>query len=132
MLQRMRDFLWLNRVLCKYQYIIAGEVESIRVSPDSTGGPDRWDEWNTSSFPGNHLEQSIPVMQQFSLQKLAHAIYREFFSALKIGNFIGIKFDNFNRLAQNIDCGFMLELPRRVSARYFLLDLSRDCAGHSV
>ena len=38
--------------------------------------------------------------------------YTEIFSALKIENFIG-KILNFNIAAQNIHCGYTLELPRR-------------------
>ena len=35
-----------------------------------------------------------------------------FFSEQKIENFHCIKFDIFDRFAQNIDCGFTLEPPR--------------------
>ena len=35
-----------------------------------------------------------------------------FFSAVKIQNFNGKKFDSFNIFAQNIACGYMLEPPR--------------------
>ena len=45
--------------------------------------------------------------------KLVHAIYRDFFSTVKIENFIRKKFDIFLIFAQNIDCGYTLEPPRR-------------------
>ena len=47
-----------------------------------------------------------------SLRKLAHAIYRVF-SAVKIENFQKKSFDIFLIFAQNIDCGYTLEPPRR-------------------
>ena len=46
------------------------------------------------------------------LQKLAHAIFKEFLS-LKIENFQLKIFDVFLIFAQNIDCGYTLEPPRR-------------------
>ena len=39
--------------------------------------------------------------------------YTEIFCALKIGNFQLKIFDIFLIFAQNIDCGYMLEPPRR-------------------
>ena len=45
-----------------------------------------------------------------SLRKLAHAIYRKVFSAVKNENFV-VKMDIFNILAQNIHCGYTLEPP---------------------
>ena len=39
------------------------------------------------------------------LRKLAHAIYREFFSAVKIEIFYGKKFDIFNIFAQTLIVG---------------------------
>ena len=39
--------------------------------------------------------------------------YTEIFLALKIENFQLKKFDIFLIFAQNIDCGYTLELPRR-------------------
>ena len=42
-----------------------------------------------------------------------HAIYREIFSAVNIEIFIGKNFAIFNFFAQNIDCGYTLEPPRR-------------------
>ena len=49
---------------------------------------------------------------QVTLRKHAHAINRDFL-ALKIENFQLKIFDIFNILAQNIHCGYTLELPRR-------------------
>ena len=48
----------------------------------------------------------------YSLRKHAHAINRDF-SSLKIENFQLKKFDIFLVFAQNIDCGYTLEPPRR-------------------
>ena len=39
--------------------------------------------------------------------------YTDIFSAVKIEIFIGGKNDIFNIFAQNIDCGYTLEPPRR-------------------
>ena len=47
-----------------------------------------------------------------ALQKLAHAIYRDF-SAVKIEKFHQKNFDIFAIFAQNIDCGYKLERPRQ-------------------
>ena len=47
-----------------------------------------------------------------TLRKLAHAIYRDFL-ALKIENCQVKSFDIFLIFAQNIDCGYTLEPPRR-------------------
>ena len=47
-----------------------------------------------------------------TLRKLAHAIYKELFQ-IKIENFHQKNFDIFLIFAQNIDCGYMLEPPRR-------------------
>ena len=47
-----------------------------------------------------------------SLRKLAHAIYTDFL-ALKIETFQLKIFDIFLIFAQNIDCGYTLEPPRR-------------------
>ena len=52
------------------------------------------------------------VLMLHSLQKLAHAIYRDFFS-FKIENFQLKKIVIFLIFAQNIDCGYTLEPPRR-------------------
>ena len=49
---------------------------------------------------------------KFPLRKLAHAINRDFL-ALKIENFQLKNFDIFLIFAQNIDCGYTLEPPRR-------------------
>ena len=43
------------------------------------------------------------------LRKLAHAINRDYFSAVKIENFQLKIFGVFLLLAQNIDCGYTLE-----------------------
>ena len=48
-----------------------------------------------------------------TLQRLAHKIHRDFLSAFKIENFIGKKKDFLNIFAQNIDCGYPLQLPLR-------------------
>ena len=48
----------------------------------------------------------------YPLRKLAHAIYRDFL-AVKIENFQLKKIDIFLIFAQNIDCGYTLEPPRR-------------------
>ena len=58
----------------------------------------------TSTGPGS--EQS---RRANTLRKLAHAIYRDFFSPVKIENFIRKNFDIFLIFAQNIDCGYSLE-----------------------
>ena len=47
-----------------------------------------------------------------SLRKLAHAIYRDFLG-LKNAKFQLKNFDSFLIFAQNIDCGYTLEPPRR-------------------
>ena len=47
-----------------------------------------------------------------TLRKLAHAINRDFLT-LKIENFQLYYFDIFLIFAQNIDCGYTLEPPRR-------------------
>ena len=47
-----------------------------------------------------------------TLRKLAHGINREF-SSFKIENFQLKKFDIFLIFAQNTDCGYKLEPPRR-------------------
>ena len=47
-----------------------------------------------------------------TLWQLAHAIYRDFFSAVKL-SFLLKSFYIFLILAQNIDCGYTLEPSRR-------------------
>ena len=47
-----------------------------------------------------------------ALRKLAHAIYRDF-KVVKKENFHQKKIDIFLIFAQNIDCGYTLEPPRR-------------------
>ena len=51
-------------------------------------------------------------IQAYTLRKLAHAIYRDFLSFI-IENFQLKIFDIFLIFAQNIDCGYTLEPPRR-------------------
>ena len=53
-----------------------------------------------------------------SLQKLAHAINRDFL-ALKIEKFQVKIFDLFLIFAQNIDCRYTLEPPRRGSSNEY-------------
>ena len=53
------------------------------------------------------------VKGRHKLQKLAHGIYREFVSKAKLENFIGKVLLFFLIFAQNIDCGYTLEPPRR-------------------
>ena len=50
--------------------------------------------------------------QNIALRKLVHAIYRDFL-ALKNENFQLKNSDIFLIFAQNIDCGYTLEPPRR-------------------
>ena len=52
------------------------------------------------------------VKKPFSLRKHAHMIYSKFFRS-KIDNFQRKIFDIFLIFAQNIDCGYTLEPPRR-------------------
>ena len=53
------------------------------------------------------------ILEAFlTLRKHTHAIYRDFFSPEKNENFIR-NFDIFLIFAQNIDCGYTLEPPRR-------------------
>ena len=52
------------------------------------------------------------ILNISTLRKLAHAIYRDFL-ALKIENFLLKNFDIFLIFAQNIDCEYTLEPPRR-------------------
>ena len=51
-------------------------------------------------------------LEHFTLRKLAHAIYRKFLGC-KNENFNWKFFDIFLIFAQNIDCGYTLEPPRR-------------------
>ena len=48
-----------------------------------------------------------------TLRKLAHAIYRDFSSCKNHENFCRKVFTFFFIFAQNIDCGYALEPPRR-------------------
>ena len=56
--------------------------------------------------------QNMKSMKAMPLRKLAHAIYRDIL-ALKIENFQLKNFDIFLIFAQNIDCRYTLEPPRR-------------------
>ena len=60
----------------------------------------------------DHLFLIPTHSQMYSLRKLAHAIYRYFLSS-KTENFLRKKIDIFLIFAQNIDCGYTLEPPRR-------------------
>ena len=51
-----------------------------------------------------------------TLRKHAHMIYSIFFFRSKIDNFQRKNFDIFLIFAQNIDCGYTLEPPRRGEA----------------
>ena len=68
---------------------------------------------------GSYLQQKVHCLavgccQIHTLQKLAHAIKKkQIFLALKVENFQLKNFDIFLIFAQNIYCGYMLELPRR-------------------
>ena len=46
-----------------------------------------------------------------TLRGLAHAMYGDFFSALKVINLMGKKLIFFKIFALNIDCGYRLEPP---------------------
>ena len=52
-------------------------------------------------------------MSARTIRKLAHAIYRDYFSAVKIEKNHQKNIDMFLIFAQNIDCGYKLEPPRR-------------------
>ena len=58
------------------------------------------------------INECIKIIYWYTLRKLAHAINRIFLS-LKIEHFQLKKFDIFLIFAQNIDCGYTLEPPRR-------------------
>ena len=64
-------------------------------------------------------KQTNYAAMSITLQKHAHAIYRDFL-ALKIEIFQLKYFDIFLISAQNIDCGYTLEQPRRVPTIYVL------------
>ena len=49
----------------------------------------------------------------YTLRKLAHAIYRDFFSVVKKKKIHKKNIDIFLIFVQNIDCGYTLEPPRR-------------------
>ena len=58
--------------------------------------------------PGSIIVNIINALK-FPLLKLAHVIYRDFFSAVKIENFQLKFFYIFLIFAQNIDCGYTLD-----------------------
>ena len=65
----------------------------------------------------NHFYNIVKICKNLrtyskTLRKLARAINRDFL-ALKIENFQLKNVDSFLIFAQNIDCGYMLEPPRR-------------------
>ena len=70
--------------------------------------------FNTDTSTLKYLNR-ISGCQDQTLQKLAHAKNRNFL-ALKIENFHLKNFDIFLIFAQNIDCGYTLEPPRRGSS----------------
>ena len=61
---------------------------------------------------GNVIAKSNEQVQSYPLRKHAHMIYSNFFRS-KIDNFQRKIFDIFLIFAQNIDCGYTLEPPRR-------------------
>ena len=67
---------------------------------------------NRKFSPSQRSVYIMLVSTGLTLRKLAHAINRDFL-ALKIENFQLINFDIFLIFAQNIDCGYTLEPPRR-------------------
>ena len=61
-----------------------------------------------------NIERSCSIEFLSPLRKLAHAINRDFFQLKKKNeNSIRIFFYIFHIFAQNIDCGYALEPPRR-------------------
>ena len=66
------------------------------------------------------------------LRKHARAIYKDFFSAVKIENFTRKKEDIFNIFAQNIHCGYTLEPPRRGLEEAILTSTHNVCFGSEV
>ena len=52
----------------------------------------------------------MALLVWYTIRKLGCAIYRDFLSVVKIENFVGNFFDIS---AQNIDCWYTLEPPRR-------------------
>ena len=60
-----------------------------------------------------HFSESC--QEKPSLKKLAHAIYRDTFPAIKNKISLEKKYDIFNVFAANIDCGYRLEPPLRGS-----------------
>ena len=58
----------------------------------------------------------------YTLRKHVHVIYRKFFG-FKNENFHRKKFDIFLISAQNIDCGYTLEPPRRGGSNEYPLSM---------
>ena len=58
------------------------------------------------------ISQGSQPILAMTLRKYAHMIYSNVFGS-KIGNFQRRIFDIFLIFAQNIDCGYTLEPPRR-------------------
>ena len=58
------------------------------------------------------MKQIVKTLRTLALRKHAHMIYSNFFRS-KIDNFQKKIFNIFLILAQNIDCGYTLEPPRR-------------------
>ena len=61
----------------------------------------------------------VQVLYTNTLRKHVHAIYRDFFSAVKIENFSRFFFYIFLIFAQNIDCGYTLEPPNEYPQSMF-------------
>ena len=100
----------------------------------------------TTQGGSNLYQQSIYVLSteytfsgrknHYVLRKLAHAIYRDFL-AVKNENFQQKKFDIFLIFAQNIDCGYTLELPQRGSSNEYpheavLMSTHNLCLGAKI
>ena len=69
-------------------------------------------------FISNSHKSNSFLVNFLTLRKLAHAIYRDFLS-FKIENFPLKNFDIFLIFAQNIDCRYTLEPPRRGSSNEY-------------
>ena len=65
----------------------------------------------TEVRPNLTISPMMPIM--LIITKTCPCNKQRFFSASKIEIFIGFFVDNFNMFAQNIDCGYTLELPCR-------------------
>ena len=58
--------------------------------------------------------------------------YTEIFSSLKMENFIRKKNDIFDIFAQNINCGYTLELPRRGEVNESIKGKNRQLSGNGA